>query len=257
MAPHAAAPGPVAEAGAIPRGFGDWVASMSHELRTPLNAILGYADLLLLGLPREIPDESKLQVDRMRLAAGHLLQLLDEILTFARVEAGTETVRLESVVLDPLLREAAVRLERHAAQRPVRVVVTLPDWPLTVMTDVDKLRTILTHLGACALGRTERGTITFAAREEPDAVVLEVRDTGIGIPADRLAHLFDPFWQSPNASLAADACAGAGAAGARLGLTIAGLLTRLLGGDITVRSREGIGSNFAIRLPRRAEPRAD
>ena len=229
-----------AAAGSEPPDFGRLLASMSHELRTPLAAILGYADLLLLGLPHPLPDESKAQVDRMRRAARHLQQLLDEILTFARVEASQEPVHRVTVALNAIVRETGAQLERLVAGRPVRIVVSLPDGPVFATTDVAKLGLVLSHLGAHAVARTERGTVTLAGRDEEEGVVLEVRDTGAGIPAERLAHVFEPSWQGGPE----------GAAGTGLGLPLAAVLTRLLGGEISVKSREGIGSTFTVRLPR-------
>jgi signal transduction histidine kinase len=237
------------------RGFSDWLATMSHELRTPLNAIVGYADLLLLGLPHPLPDESKLQVDRMRLAARHLLYLLDEILTFARVEAGQDAPRIASHTLGEIVREAARDLERRAMNKRLRVSVALPEGTVPLSTDGLKLRQVLTYLGCSSLALTEQGTITLAGRAEGDWAVLEVRDTGAGIEPERLARLFDPTWLDLGGS--GDHLP-PGAGGAGLGLTIAYLLTRLLGGDISVKSRVGIGTTFTVRVLRGVkEGRAD
>ena len=237
------------------RGFSDWLATMSHELRTPLNAIVGYADLLLLGLPHPLPDESKLQVDRMRLAARHLLYLLDEILTFARVEAGQDVPRASSHTLGEIVREAARDLERRAMNKRLRVAVSLPDGTIPLSIDGVKLRQVLTYLGASSLALTEQGTITLAGRADGDWAVIEVRDTGAGIEPERLQRLFDPSWL--NLGGAADGVP-PGAGGAGLGLTIAYLLTRLLGGEIAVKSRVGIGTTFTVRVPRGVqEGRAD
>ena len=254
----AAAPGEGASAPAVaePRGFSEWLATMSHELRTPLNAIVGYADLMLLGLPHPLPDESRLQVGRMRLAARHLLLLLDEILTFARVEAGQDTPRLASHTLGEIVREAARDLERRATSKRLRVAVSLPEGTVPLHTDGTKLRQVLTYLGCSSLALTEQGTITLAGRADGDWAVIEVRDTGAGIPPERLARLFDPSWHELGAGGEPGGASSAGGAG--LGLTIAYLLTRLLGGQITVKSRVGIGTTFTVRVPRgEKQTRAD
>ena len=251
---EAARPG-AAPDGPQPRGFSEWLATMSHELRTPLNAIVGYADLMLLGLPHPLPDESRLQVGRMRLAARHLLHLLDEILTFARVEAGQEAPRLAAHTLGEIVREAARDLERRATSKQLRVSVSLPESTVTLRTDGDKLRQALIYLGCSSLALTEQGTITLAGRAEGEWAIIEVRDTGAGIEPERLARLFDPSWQHLGGGTDDF---GAGASGAGLGLTIAYLLTRLLGGEITVKSRVGIGTTFTVRVPRgAAHGRAD
>jgi signal transduction histidine kinase len=250
-----AAPARPEPEGPQPRGFSEWLATMSHELRTPLNAIVGYADLMLLGLPHPLPDESRLQVGRMRLAARHLLHLLDEILTFARVEAGQEAPRFASHTLGEIVREAARDLERRATSKRLRVSVSLPESTVTLKTDGDKLRQVLIHLGASSLALTEQGTVTLAGRADGDWAIIEVRDTGAGIEPERLARLFDPSWQHLGGRTDDFA---AGASGAGLGLTIAYLLTRLLGGEITVKSRVGIGTTFTVRVPRAAKDgRAD
>ena len=237
------------------RGFSDWLATMSHELRTPLNAIVGYADLLLLGLPHPLPDESRMQVDRMRLAARHLLYLLDEILTFARVEAGQDAPRPASHTLGEIVREAARDLERRAMSKRLRVAVSLPEATVPLSIDGIKLRQVLTYLGASSLALTEQGTVTLVGRADGDWAVIEVRDTGAGFEPDRLARLFDPSWLNLGAS---GEHMPPGAGGAGLGLTIAYLLTRLLGGEIAVRSRVGIGTTFTVRVPRGVkEGRAD
>ena len=183
----------------------------------------------------------------MRLAARHLLHLLDEILTFARVEAGQDAPRIATHTLGEIVREAARDLERRATNKRLRVSVSLPEGTVSVATDGAKLRQVLIYLGSSSLALTEQGTITLAGRAEGEWAVLEVRDTGAGIEPERLARLFDPSWLDlggPGDHVPP------GAGGAGLGLTIAYLLTRLLGGEIAVKSRVGIGTTFTVRVPR-------
>jgi PAS domain S-box-containing protein len=219
-----------------------FLATMSHELRTPLNAMIGYAELLEMGVPRPIPEESKEHVERIRLAAQHLLQLIEEILIHSRIEAGREEVHLQEVMLHDVAAEVAAVVEPLAARNGVRYESELPPPPVALVTDPRKLRQILLNLLGNAVKFTEQGCIRFCARVDGEQVVLTVEDTGIGISREDLAHVFEPFWQAETEMHAR-------VGGTGLGLSVTRQLAELLGGRVRAASRVGHGTTFVIHLP--------
>jgi len=224
------------------RAKAGFLATMSHELRTPLNATIGYVDLLLMGIPEPIPVGARRHVERIRLASQHLLSIIEEILTFSRIEAGRETVEREAVDLAGLVGEVSAIIEPLANERGL--LLHVPDLvsPPTLVTDPRKLRQILVNLLGNAVKFTERGSVGFAVERADGWVLLHVRDTGIGIDAALHEAIFDPFRQVDGGMTRA-------APGTGLGLTVSRELARLLGGDILVRSAPGEGSVFTVRLP--------
>ncbi|MFL5381766.1 MAG: CHASE domain-containing protein [Longimicrobiaceae bacterium] len=224
------------------RAKATFLATMSHELRTPLNAVIGYADLLLAGLPEPLPEGLRSHVDRIGLASRHLLSVIEEILGYARIEAGRESVDLEAVDLGEVVREVVAIVEPLAAEKRLRFTAPRRVEPPTLVTDARKLRQILVNLLGNAVKFTERGAIEFAAERRGEWVELRVSDTGIGIEPADMERIFEPFRQVDEANTRV-------AGGTGLGLSVARNLARLLGGDIIVRSRPGEGSTFVLRLP--------
>jgi PAS domain S-box-containing protein len=224
------------------RAKSDFLAVMSHELRTPLNAILGYTDLFLADLPAPLPPPVRPKMERVKGAARHLLELIDEVLTFARLEAGQEEVRAAPVAAAALAQEAAALVEPLALERGIafRVEGPSPDFPL--VTDARKVRQVLVNLLGNAVKFTDAGEAVLAVRREGAEAVFEVRDTGVGIAPEHLERIFEPFWQADQGLMRAHG-------GSGLGLGVARELARLLGGDVTVRSTLGAGSVFTLRLP--------
>ena len=220
----------------------EFMATMSHELRTPLNAMIGYADLLLMGVPADIPGPSREQVERIRLSANHLLQLIEEILTFSRLDAGRENVQLGEVQLADVLGEASAIIQPLASRKGLRFVCDSRVDAKTVRTDARKLRQILLNLLGNAVKFTETGAVELTAAFEGDWLVVEVRDTGSGISEEDLDQLFQPFWQADSSNTRT-------AEGTGLGLAITHRFVHLLGGRITVQSKAGQGSTFRVSLP--------
>src|SRR5690606_4743695 len=124
----------------------DFLAVMSHELRTPLNAIIGYSDLLLMGVPDDVPDRAQRQIQRIRSASTSLLHLVEEVLSFSRVEAGKEAIRISPVDVGAVARECAAMIEPLAAEKGLVVRTDEPEKPLKVVSDERKIRQILTNL---------------------------------------------------------------------------------------------------------------
>jgi PAS domain S-box-containing protein len=220
----------------------DFIATISHEMRTPLTGVLGYAELLRTGVPEPIPEGAVRHVDRILLAARHLQQIIDQILTFSRLEAGGEQVRMAEVRVPVLADEVRGLVQPMADDKGLALAVDYGAAPATITTDQGKLRQILLNLLGNAVKYTDAGHVDFKVEEAGDAVLFVVRDTGVGIPADALDRVFEPFWQ-------AEAPAATKPAGTGLGLSITRELVRILGGDIRVESEEGCGSTFTVRLP--------
>jgi len=220
----------------------DFLAIVSHDLRTPLTAIMGYADLLEMGVPEPIPDASRERVQRIRTSARHLLYLLNELLAFARLDSKRE--QAESIALDvrDVVRDVAQVIDPLTQQRGLTFVVELPDTPVSLSSDPDKLRQILLNLAGNAVKFTERGEVRISLRvQTPRTVLLAVSDTGPGI-ADRHRELiFEPFWQL-------DATQPGRGGGTGLGLSVVKRLANLLGARVSVDSKPGAGSTFMVAL---------
>jgi signal transduction histidine kinase len=231
------------EAEAANRSKGDFLAVMSHELRTPLSAIIGYQELLADGITGPINEAQQQQLGRIKVSARHLLQLIDEILTYSRAEAGKEEVHLEATPINAILDDAAALIEPLAADKRVTFVVDRPDVNLAVRTDSQKVRQILVNLLTNAVKFTDAGgTVTLRARYADGRLELTIADTGIGIAPEFMERIFDPFWQVEQKPTRR-------AGGTGLGLSVSRRLAHLLGGDLSVASRPGQGSVFTVVLP--------
>lgn len=230
-----------------------FLGTISHEFRTPLTAVQGFADLLAEQLDG-LGDEQKLHaVTRIRAASDHLLTLIEEIITFARQQAGRFELRLREVDLAGLVRETTSLVEPLAAAGGLRFTVNVPEGPIPFLTDVGKLRQVILNLGANAVKYTAEGEVRMELEAADDAVLLRVSDTGIGIAPGHVEQVFEPFWQVDQSS--------ARLGGTGLGLAVARQLAVLLGGEVSVQSELGAGSVFTLRLPLLplpgAPPRAD
>ena len=232
-------------AAAANRAKSEFLASMSHELRTPLNAVLGYTQLLADGLTGPVTPAQLEQLTRISASASHLLGLIDEVLSFSRLEAGREQLSLHDVDIATVIDEAVSLVRPMASAKNLPLVIEPLDTPLLVHTDLLKLRQILVNLLTNAVKFTDVGSVTVGARLDGDDVVLRVQDTGIGIPDTHLEQVFEPFWQ-------VEQSASRRVGGTGLGLSVSRRLARLLGGDLTVTSAPGEGSTFFVKLPRRA-----
>jgi signal transduction histidine kinase len=223
----------------------DLLAVVSHDLRTPLNAVIGYAELLIMGIPEAVPDGPRERVQRIRTAAKHLLYLLDELLGYARLESGHEELHMQEVDIRDIVREMAAVVEPLAVAADLRFALEEPDRPVTIRTDPDKVRQVLVNLGGNAVKYTEQGEVRVVLLEEAaKQVVIRVSDTGIGIAPEHLDEIFEPFWQVDSSQRSRDG-------GTGLGLSVVRGLVELLGGEVSVESVPGEGSTFTVRIPSR------
>ncbi len=235
------------QAEAANRAKADFLATMSHELRTPLNAIAGYSQLLEIGVHGPITDAQRDTIQRIQRSQRHLLGLINDVLNFAKLEAGRVEYQLESVAARSIVDAVEPLVAPQIAARSLELDRTqCPDSPC-VYADRDKTEQILLNLLSNSIKFThEGGTITVFCEEQGDTVRLVVKDTGIGISRDHLREIFEPFVQvNRGVSVPYE--------GTGLGLAISRDLARGMGGDLTVESREGVGSTFTLTL-RKGEP---
>ncbi|GLC26914.1 PAS domain-containing sensor histidine kinase [Roseisolibacter agri] len=224
-----------------------FLATMSHELRTPLNAIGGYAELIELGIRGAVTEEQRADLARIQASQRHLLGLINDVLNYAKLETGAVRYDLEAVPVDEALRAAQELVIPQARAKGLTLTVDAGAPAPRVRADAEKLRQILANLLSNAVKFTPAGgTIALCARAEGDAagaaVRVRVRDTGIGIPADRLDAIFEPFVQVRSDLTRT-------AEGTGLGLAISRDLARGMGGDLTAESAPGAGSTFTLTLP--------
>ena len=235
-----------AEADNANRAKAEFLAAMSHDLRTPLNAIGGYADLVKDGLYGPVTEEQVKAMQRIRRAEDHLLALINDILSYAKIEAGRLSIELTDVPVNQMLAELRMLVAPQVSAKGLKYEFRPGPAELRVRADRERATQIVLNLLTNALKFTTDGTITVDVEATKGDVLIRVHDTGIGIPPDRLLSIFDPFVQvgrfgEPNR------------AGVGLGLAISRELARAMSGDITVVSELGRGSTFTVRLPRAAD----
>ncbi len=227
---------------------GEFLAVMSHELRTPLNAISGYVDLMIAEVQGPLTPKQRDALTRIKHNGQHLLSLIEDVLTFARIEAGrvavdTRVVRLDDVLdsLEPLVLPALEKKRLHFVREK-------RDGDLFVCADPEKLRQILENVISNAVKYTpEDREIRISAERHGPVLKLQVRDTGMGIPTDKLARVFEPFYQVDRGTTRRYP-------GVGLGLSISRDLARAMGGDVRIESTEGVGTTVHIVLPAAEQP---
>jgi PAS domain S-box-containing protein len=220
-----------------------FLATISHELRTPLNAIIGYTSLLEEGIGGPVSEPQLGQLGRIRASADHLLGLIDEVLTFSRVDAGKEVLRTETVDLGAVIRDAVAMVTSSAEAKGITLRADFSE--ARIVTDEGKLRQILLNLLSNAIKFSDAGEVIVSTRENGESISISIADTGIGIAPENLERIFAPFWQVEQRSTRR-------VGGTGLGLSVSRSLARLLGGDVTVQSAAERGSTFTVTLPMRA-----
>ncbi len=225
----------------------DFLSSMSHELRSPLNGILGFAQLMESDTPPPTPRQQE-SIGQILQAGWHLLKLIDEILDLAKVEAGRLSLSPEAVSLAEVMGECQALLEGQAQKRGVQITFPQRDAHLFVHADRTRLKQVLINLLSNAVKYNRAlGTVEVqCATRTPGRIRVSIRDTGVGLPPERLAQLFQPFNR-----LGQEA---SGVEGTGIGLVVAKQLIELMEGAIGVESAVGVGSTFWFELAAAAEP---
>lgn len=222
----------------------EFLANMSHELRTPLNAIGGYSDLLSAGIRGPVSEAQLADLARIKRSQHHLLSLINDILNFAKIEAGRVQMKPRDVSMNEVLGQLEAMIGPQLLEKKLTYDYQCCDASYTAYVDPERLQQILLNLLSNAAKFTpEGGKIGVQCTAKPDAMIVRVSDTGVGIPADKLESVFEPFVQLDRARWP-------GIAGTGLGLSISRDLARAMGGDLTVKSKVDEGSTFRLRVPR-------
>ncbi|HEX2723865.1 MAG TPA: ATP-binding protein [Gemmatimonadaceae bacterium] len=221
-----------------------FLATMSHELRTPLNAIAGYTQLLTLGVRGPITSEQREDLERIDRSQRHLLSLINDILNFAKIEAGHVAIESKPVDLGGVFRGLQEFVEPQLREKHVNFSITNNAGDAVALGDTDKVRQILINLLSNAIKFTPaHGHISVECTAREGMVRIDVRDDGAGIPTDKLEAIFEPFVQ-----VGRDFSSPQGGTG--LGLSISRDLARRMKGDLRVSSKLGKGSTFSLTIPR-------
>ncbi|MEP6551611.1 MAG: HAMP domain-containing sensor histidine kinase, partial [Gemmatimonadales bacterium] len=222
------------------------LATMSHELRTPLNAIAGYAELLKLGIRGPVNEAQVADLERINRSQAHLLGIINDILQFAKLEAGQLEIREELFPLETALLAAEELVKPQADAKGVSLRYDRNDEAALVRGDRDRFQQIIVNLLSNALKFTpEGGSVGLRAESLGGRVLVRITDTGIGIPVEQLERIFDPFVQVQSGPTRASD-------GVGLGLAISRDMARQMGGDVSAESETGKGSVFTLSLPKGA-----
>jgi PAS domain S-box-containing protein len=232
-----------AEAEAANRAKDEFLTVMSHELRTPLNAIGGYAELLALGLGGPVTEEQLDYVDRIRRSQQHLLGIINDLLNYTRVDAGQVGYDIGPISLAEVTAAVLPMIELQATGRGVALLRGTCGAEVVARADRAKVEQVLLNLLSNAVKFTGAGgRVTVSCAAAGGVVTLAVEDTGVGVPADRLEAIFEPFVQLGRTLTTSHE-------GTGLGLAISRDLARAMGGDLSVESEVGVGSTFTLTLP--------
>ena len=237
------------EAEAANRIKGDFLASMSHELRTPLNAIGGYVDLLDLGIHGPVTEPQRAALMRITANQKHLLTLINDILSYAKLEAGQVQFDLRPLAVAELLSNVEPLVAPLSEAKGIAYSVHECDLSIHLVGDEERVRQILLNLVTNAIKFTPSGGwVVLTCEADSDWVDIHVRDNGPGIPPEKQQTIFDPFTQ-------VDRRLNSPQEGVGLGLAISRDLARGMGGELSVGSVPGEGSTFTLRLPATEQPR--
>ena len=232
-----------AEAETANRAKADFLASMSHELRTPLNAIGGYVELIDMGIQGPVTQAQHDALGRVKASQRHLLALINDVLAFAKVEAGQLELAVQPLAAEALLSSVEPLIGPIAEGKGVSLTTEACDPALRLLGDEERVRQILINLVGNAIKFTPAGgAVVLACRGNARWVRISVRDNGAGIAPEKQASIFDPFVQ-------VDRRLSNPREGVGLGLAISRDLARAMGGDLDVESELGKGSIFTLRLP--------
>ncbi len=213
-----------------------FLTTMSHELRAPMHIILNYGRLV--GELGDLNAMQKTSLNNVLQSANHLLEVINDVLDMAKIEAGQLELHLQNLDLKPLLLEMETSARGLMGQKPLFFAIEAPDSIPPVLADPVRVRQILLNLISNAVRFTDEGGLTLTVQPKGKILEIGVRDTGTGIPSEKIAVIFERFQQGTNRR-----------GGTGLGLTITRDLVQMMGGQIRVTSTEGQGSTFYFTLP--------
>ncbi len=230
------------------RAKSEFLSRMSHELRTPLNAMLGFAQLLEIDRRHPLSADQRPWVAQIQQAGWHLLEMINDVLDLSRIESGNLKLQIDPLNLPELLSASLAMVDNEAKRRSLTVTTDLAEGTGVLMGDATRVKQILVNLLSNAVKyNTEGGRIHVAARVRPhDMVEIAVTDTGLGMTAEQLGELFQPFNRLGRERSAQE--------GTGIGLVISQRLAELMGGSLRARSIAGEGSSFILTLPQAVEP---
>ena len=218
----------------------EFLATTSHEIRTPLNGILGMTQIMLMD--KKITDDVRERVQIVHGAGETMRAIVDDILDVAKMESGEITISRGAFPLQRTLKDVCALWRVNAEDKGLTFVVDTAEAPADIVSDEQRLRQIVFNLLSNAVKFTDRGQVGLRAAMDGDTLVVEVSDTGVGIPAGQLDGVFEAFHQVDGGTTRSFG-------GTGLGLAICRNLSRALGGDVSVSSALGVGSVFTLRLP--------
>jgi len=225
-----------------------FLASMSHELRTPLNAIIGFSGTLLMRLPGPLTEDQASQVGIIRRSADHLLSLINDLLDLAKIDSGKVEVAPEFVDSQAMALDVVTTLRPMAEEKGLKISFDSEGKHLPLWIDRRMLQQVLINLTNNAIKFTDSGSVTifmeYARFHGVDHVAFRISDTGIGIGEDDQIRLFEPFSQVRGRGIKERE-------GSGLGLHLSRKLARLMDGEITIESKQGVGSTFTLWVPKR------
>lgn len=221
-----------------------FLAVMSHELRTPLNAIAGYAELMRMGIRGPVTPEQQADLDRIKRSQRTLLSLINDVLNYAKLEAGHIEFDTQKVVLHGFLADIEALVTPQLQGKGLNYEYEECDSELSVNADAEKMRQIMVNLLSNAIKFTPSGgAVSVTCQPQDGVVMISVSDTGVGIPEEKIGEIFEPFVQLDRRLTSTNE-------GTGLGLAISRDLARGMGGDLTAESTPGLGSTFSLTLPR-------
>ncbi|MFC1484425.1 PAS domain S-box protein [Candidatus Neomarinimicrobiota bacterium] len=226
------------------RAKSQFLASMSHELRTPLNSVIGFANVLLRSKNGELDEKRRTYLEKIHSNGLHLLELINDVLDLSKIEAGKTEVVLTKVDVGHLIRQTIDQLEVQVQEKDVKLRVRIPKNVNAIQSDESKLKQVLINLVGNAIKFTAKGSVEVILKADSKTgtpVRINVKDSGIGIPANRLTTIFEPFSQAESGTSRKYG-------GTGLGLTISHSLCEMMGYRLTVDSEENVGSTFSVHF---------